>query len=79
MTKYVFVTGGLVGSTGKGIATASIERVPKSRIVSGTLQKLLPDLDVDLDMLRSKIDKYDISESCPADGNTGRNLKDEKD
>ncbi len=47
MTKYVFVTGGVVSSVGKGIATASIGRILKSRGISVTLQKLDPYLNVD--------------------------------
>ncbi|MFA7246901.1 MAG: hypothetical protein WC169_07020, partial [Dehalococcoidia bacterium] len=31
MAKYIFVTGGVVSSVGKGIATASIGRILKSR------------------------------------------------
>ena len=47
MTKYVFVTGGVVSSVGKGIATASIGRILKSRGICVTLQKLDPYLNVD--------------------------------
>ncbi|MBT4513322.1 MAG: CTP synthase [Chloroflexi bacterium] len=47
MTRYVFVTGGVVSSVGKGIATASIGRILKSRGISVTLQKLDPYLNVD--------------------------------
>jgi CTP synthase len=34
MPKYIFVTGGVVSSVGKGITTASIGRVIKSRGLS---------------------------------------------
>ena len=47
MAKYIFVTGGVVSSVGKGIATASIGRLLKSRGVAVTIQKLDPYLNVD--------------------------------
>ncbi|MBM4463177.1 MAG: CTP synthase [Chloroflexi bacterium] len=47
MTKYIFVTGGVVSSVGKGITTASIGRIVKSRNISVTIQKLDPYLNVD--------------------------------
>jgi CTP synthase len=47
MAKYIFVTGGVVSSVGKGIATASIGRILKSRDVSVSVQKLDPYLNVD--------------------------------
>jgi CTP synthase len=47
MTKYVFVTGGVVSSLGKGITLASIGRILKSRGVKVSLQKLDPYLNVD--------------------------------
>lgn len=47
MTKYVFVTGGVVSSLGKGITAASIGSILKSRRVSVTIQKLDPYLNVD--------------------------------
>ncbi len=46
-TKYIFVTGGVVSSVGKGITTASIGRLLKSRGVSVVIQKLDPYLNVD--------------------------------
>jgi len=46
-TKYIFVTGGVVSSVGKGITTASIGRLLKSRGVAVTIQKLDPYLNVD--------------------------------
>ena len=45
--KYVFVTGGVVSSVGKGITTASIGKILKSRGVPVTIQKLDPYLNVD--------------------------------
>ncbi|MFW6074742.1 MAG: CTP synthase [Chloroflexota bacterium] len=47
MTKYIFVTGGVASSVGKGIATASIGRLIKSRGRSVSLMKLDPYLNVD--------------------------------
>src|SRR3972149_2693608 len=46
-TKYIFVTGGVVSSVGKGITTAAIGRLLKSRNVSVVVQKLDPYLNVD--------------------------------
>ena len=47
VTKYVFVTGGVVSSVGKGISAASIGRILKSRGLSISIQKLDPYLNVD--------------------------------
>jgi CTP synthase len=47
MAKYIFVTGGVVSSVGKGIVAASIGRILKSRNLSVTIQKLDPYLNVD--------------------------------
>ncbi|MBI4328963.1 MAG: CTP synthase [Chloroflexi bacterium] len=47
MAKYIFVTGGVVSSIGKGITAAAIGRLLKSRNVSLTVQKLDPYLNVD--------------------------------
>ena len=47
MTKFVFVTGGVVSSVGKGITVASIGRILKSRGVSLSVLKLDPYLNVD--------------------------------
>ena len=47
MTKFIFVTGGVVSSVGKGIAVASIGRMLKSRGVSLSVLKLDPYLNVD--------------------------------
>ena len=47
MPKYIFVTGGVVSSVGKGIATAALGRILKSRHVSVSVQKLDPYLNVD--------------------------------
>jgi CTP synthase len=46
-TKYVFVTGGVVSSLGKGITAASLGRLLKSRGISVTIQKLDPYINVD--------------------------------
>ena len=47
MTKFVFVTGGVASSVGKGITTASIGRLIKSRGKTVSLMKLDPYLNVD--------------------------------
>ena len=47
MNKYIFVTGGVVSSVGKGIAVASIGRILKSRGLTVSVQKLDPYLNVD--------------------------------
>ena len=47
MTKYVFVTGGVVSSLGKGIASASLGAILESRGMKVTLIKLDPYLNVD--------------------------------
>ncbi len=47
MPKYIFVTGGVVSSVGKGIATAAIGRLLKSRGLRVALMKLDPYLNVD--------------------------------
>lgn len=45
MTKYIFVTGGVVSSVGKGISVASIGRILKGRSISVSAQKLDPYLN----------------------------------
>ena len=45
--KYIFVTGGVVSSVGKGIGVASIGRILKSRGISVSVMKLDPYLNVD--------------------------------
>ena len=47
MSKYIFVTGGVVSSVGKGISVASIGRILKSRGIAVSVQKLDPYLNVD--------------------------------
>ena len=47
MTRYVFVTGGVISSVGKGISVASIGRILKNRGISVSVQKLDPYLYVD--------------------------------
>ncbi|MDP9372197.1 MAG: CTP synthase [Chloroflexota bacterium] len=46
-TKYIFVTGGVVSSIGKGITTASLGRLLKSRGIGVSIMKLDPYLNVD--------------------------------
>jgi len=45
--KYIFITGGVVSSVGKGITTAAIGRLLKARNVPVVIQKLDPYLNVD--------------------------------
>lgn len=47
MTKYIFITGGVVSSLGKGIAAASTATILESRGLSVTMIKLDPYLNVD--------------------------------
>ncbi len=47
MPKYIFVTGGVISSVGKGVTVASIGTVLKSRDVTVTVMKLDPYLNVD--------------------------------
>ena len=47
MTRYVFVTGGVVSSLGKGIAAASLAAVLEARGIRVTLLKLDPYINVD--------------------------------
>ncbi len=46
-TKYIFVTGGVVSSLGKGIAAASMGRLLKARGLRVAIQKLDPYINVD--------------------------------
>ncbi len=47
MTQYIFVTGGVVSSLGKGITAASIGRLLKARGIKVSIQKLDPYINVD--------------------------------
>jgi CTP synthase len=47
MSKYIFVTGGVVSSVGKGITVASVGRLLKARGLRVSIQKLDPYLNVD--------------------------------
>ena len=47
MTKYIFVTGGVVSSLGKGIAAASLGAILESRNLKVTMLKLDPYINVD--------------------------------
>ncbi|MCC6743946.1 MAG: CTP synthase, partial [Acidobacteria bacterium] len=46
-TKYIFVTGGVVSSLGKGLAAASIAALLEARGLKVTLQKLDPYINID--------------------------------
>lgn len=47
MPKYIFITGGVVSSLGKGIASASIGRILEAKGLKVTIQKLDPYINVD--------------------------------
>ncbi len=47
MRKYVFCTGGVISSVGKGVAAASLGRILKARGVRVSIQKLDPYINVD--------------------------------
>jgi len=47
VTKYIFVTGGVVSSLGKGITAASLGRLLKNRGLNITIQKFDPYINVD--------------------------------
>jgi len=46
-TKYIFVTGGVVSSLGKGITAASLGQLLKARVLKVTIQKFDPYINVD--------------------------------
>ncbi len=46
-TKYIFITGGVVSSLGKGIASASLATLLESRVLNITMLKLDPYINVD--------------------------------
>ena len=50
-TKYIFVTGGVTSSLGKGIIAASLAKLLQARGLSVTIQKLDPYINVDPDTL----------------------------
>ncbi len=47
MTRYIFITGGVLSSLGKGIATASIGRILKDKGLKVTLLKIDPYINID--------------------------------
>ena len=47
MAKYIFITGGVISSLGKGITSASIAKILESRGLKVTLMKLDPYINVD--------------------------------
>ena len=51
MTKYIFVTGGVVSGLGKGITSASLGNLLKARGLSVVNQKLDPYINVDPDTM----------------------------
>jgi CTP synthase len=74
MTKYIFVTGGVVSSVGKGIAVASIGRILKSRNISASVQKLDPYLNVDPGTMSPYQHDDAFSSASDAIQHTGDNL-----
>ena len=46
-TKYIFVTGGVLSSLGKGLAAASLGALLQTRGLTVTIQKLDPYINVD--------------------------------
>ena len=46
-TRYIFITGGVISSVGKGIAAASLAKLLQARGLNVTIQKLDPYLNVD--------------------------------
>src|SRR5699024_7435357 len=52
VTKYIFVTGGVVSSLGKGITAASLGRLLKNRGLKVTIQKFDPYINVDPGTMR---------------------------
>ena len=53
MTKYIFITGGVVSSLGKGITASSLGRLLKSRGLKIAIQKLDPYINVDPSSMES--------------------------
>ena len=47
MTRYIFITGGVVSSLGKGIASASLGAILQARGLNVTMMKLDPYINVD--------------------------------
>src|SRR3546814_14372406 len=47
MTKYIFVTGGVTSSLGKGIISASLAKLLQARGYSVTIQKFDPYINID--------------------------------
>ena len=61
--KYIFVTGGVASSLGKGIISASIARLLQARGYSVTIQKLDPYINVDpgTDLINSPLSSTDLN------------------
>src|SRR4029078_7246856 len=47
MTRYIFITGGVVSSLGKGVAAASLGAILEARGLTVNLMKLYPYINVD--------------------------------
>ena len=62
MTKYIFVTGGVVSGLGKGITAASLGRLLKMRGLKVAAQKLDPYINVDPDEREKRRIFFKLSE-----------------
>ncbi|MDR0396684.1 MAG: CTP synthase [Oscillospiraceae bacterium] len=71
--KYVFVTGGVVSSLGKGIAAASLGRLLKARGYRVSLQKMDPYYNIDPGMLSPLMrgEAFITDDGAPADHDLG--------
>src|SRR5690554_6989601 len=69
-TKYIFVTGGVASSLGKGIISASLAKLLQARGYKVTIQKLDPYINIDSGMLNP----YEHGESYVTDDGTEADL-----
>ena len=61
MARYIFITGGVVSSLGKGLASAALGSLLQARGFSVRLRKLDPYLNVDPGTFRLRADKCKVS------------------
>src|SRR5690554_2773788 len=69
-TKYIFVTGGVASSLGKGIISASLAKLLQARGYSTTIQKLDPYINID----SGTLNPYEHGESYITDDGTETDL-----
>jgi len=62
--KYIFVTGGVVSSLGKGLAAASIGSLLEARGFSVTLQKMDPYINVDAGTMSPRSEERRVGKEC---------------